>query len=512
MAGLTVPRRCLAAEQPVGLRRWFGMYRRFAFAVLLAACNGGASVPPSTRATPQAVPRSAEGPEGNAAATLPAPSDAAPPAAPPVLVGWRRSLAESKRLAELAHPAFDVPGGYGGIRAVIERSRAALAADIAALPDDSPDLPEAACTLAREYDLDRSIVEALLHRAIALVRRRANGDASKLYSSLRRSYLNVQPGARWRSPTLEWEGDDGIMGGFVLWDCSTPDIGTLRIRLADLYSSEERYPVDPFTKQPHPGKPTSKRSLRGAALAELNSLYQEVSAAREAAGAATVLELATAVFCEPRRRAAVCVDRMTASKRAVAAREGVLHASDPELASTLVLHARLIVGRRGRLVPKAEDTYRRVLAEATPGAEARLHAATDLNSLLRAAKAAAKAQELEATFIADLERPAGLHAWTWATLAGDWAEVTIAEGRPEAAVRILTAAVRGLLQPLATCPFPEGCDNRAFAISLLQQHAALDPVAAPALLQQVSEIERVQKEQRAQRASEVARGMSEARL
>ncbi|MBK7537475.1 MAG: hypothetical protein IPI49_19310 [Myxococcales bacterium] len=309
------------------------------------------------------------------------------------------------------------------------------------------------------------------------------------------------------SPKLEWEGEDGIMGGFVLWDCSAPDVGALRVRLADLYSSEERYPIDPFTKRPHPGKPTSKRSRRGSALAEIDSLYEEVAAARDETATATVVELAARIFCEPKRRAAVCVDRLTASQRAVAIRERFLHASDPELASTLVLHARLIVGSHGR---EAEATYRRVLAEATPGAEARLHAATDLSALLRAARASAAAQGLEASLIADLERPAGIDAWTWATLAGTWAEVASAEGRADAAAQILAAAARGILQPTPSCPFPEGCDNRAFAVDLLQRQAALDAVAAPALLQQASELERALKELRAQRASEVAHRMGAA--
>jgi hypothetical protein len=473
-----------------------------AVVAVLAACSSA-----RTPAAPAPTPARAEQATAAPATVAPAPlaEQPEPPQQQQQIPAWRVSLLHAEHLETLSHPAFDVRGGRPVIEAAIERTAAELAARIAALPDDSPDLPEAVCRLATKHSRDRGQLEVQLVRAIAAARGRANGQAAQLHGSLRRSYLAVQPGHEVQDGKLVQVLHDRTLSGAALEDCTTPDAGTLRVLLVGLYSDEERYPEDPFTGEPHPGTPTTKKSRPGSALAELDALYREITAATtDDPAVATLVELAAAVYCEPGARASVCAARLASSARAIAIRERALAADDPLLADTRILHAHLITARRPR---EAEAVYRRVLAQAAPGADARLHAAFDLNALLRARGDRAGALALEASFMADLERPAG-NTWTRATLAERWAEVASAEGRAADAARILAAAIRGLAHPRPSCPDFDGCDNRQFLMALLRQQAELDPDAAAALLQAAADHERVLGEQRAQRAAAVARMVS----
>jgi hypothetical protein len=467
------------------------MNRVIAVALVLAACSARKAPPPLREARPARTQPA----DAGSTALAEQPPAAAPP---PKLAPWRRSLAEVEHLELLRHPAFDVAGGREVIEPAYEKAAAELAAQIAALPDDATDLPEAACKLAAIASTDRAGIEAQLRRAVAAARAQANGQTESLYGSLRRSYLTLDGKHVLRGGTLLQESGDALRAGAAFADCSRPDAGALRVLLAELYLDEERYPTNPFTKETY--TPTRKKSQPGAALAELDALYRDLAAAApDHAGLASLLELAAIGYCD-KRRAAVCLGRLAASQRVLALRERALPADDPVLADTRVQHARLLAAGQPR---QAEAAYARVLADAAPGAEARLHAALDLRMMRHARRDRAGALALEATVIADLERPAGSQSWTWATLASTWAHLAGSEGRAADAARILAAAIRGLSRPNPLCPDSEPCGNRSFSTALLREQAALDPAAAPALLQQVAEIERSLAEQRAKHAAEV---------
>lgn len=438
-----------------------------------------------TRAAPSREEREVQTPPAPTAPSPSPPPSPAPPASvspspPPVSVTrtWRTALAEANRLDQLRHPGFQVENGYKSMTALAERADDELAALVGNLPDDSPELPEAACKLVPR-SRDRGLLENQLLRAITVARARAKGQVSELYGALRAQYLAVQPGTRWRSDKLERGGGDAIRGGAASYQCDTVDVGHLRILLVDLYFSEQNYPIDPFTRKPYPGTPTSKKTARHAAVSELDALHKEVVAAAPADPAvATILDLA-AIYCSstPKAKVAVCVDPSKLSHRVLAIREKALPSDDPVLADTRVVRARALLERKR--IAEAEAVLRRVLAEARPGAEARLHAAGDLIALHRERGDHAGVRSLEQSLIDDLARPGGPSVWTWPEVAMTAAAVAKFDGRPSDAALLLAAAVRGLSQPCGA-----GCDTRAARAGLLAAQAEVDPRAAPALTQE----------------------------
>ena len=410
----------------------------------------------------------------------PPPPVAVSPSPPPVPVPrtWRTTLAEANRLEQLRHPGFQVANGYASMTALAERADDELAALVGDLPDDSPELPEAACKLVPR-SRDRGHLEHQLLRAITVARARTNGQAPALYGALRAQYLAVQLGTRWREDRLERGGGEAIRGGAASYQCDAVDVGHLRLLLVDLYFDEQNYPIDPFTKKPYPGTPTSKKGARHAAVAALDGLYQEVVAAAPADPAvATILDLA-AIYCSstPRSKFAVCMDPAKRSNRVLAIREQALPSDDPVLADTRIVRARALLERKR--IAGAEAVLRRVLAEARPGAEARLHAAGDLIALHRERGDHAGVRSLEQTLIDDLARPGGRNAWTWTNVATTAAAIATFDGRPSDAASILAAAVRGLSLPCGA-----DCDTRADLAVLLAAQAEVDPRAAPALTQE----------------------------
>jgi hypothetical protein len=430
---------------------------------------------------------------------LPPPSPSAPPPPP-----WRAKLAELERLDKLMHPGFDVEGGYEAIKARVATANGEFAALIAALPDDAPDLPEAACVLTKHAE-DRGLMEAQLLRGIAAARRRASGLAQR-FGSLGAQYLSVEVGWKERDGRLEWWDSDLILGGIAFHTCTTPDEGHLRVLLADLYATERHYPKDPFTGAVYAGSPTSKRKSPSAALEEIDAMFREISAADpEAATLATLIDLASVAFCdEPKRQTRVCMPRLKASARALAIREHALPADDPMLADARVANARL-VAMTAHKPADAERALRRVLAEAARGSEARLHAALDLNALLRARGDLAGARALEPTLREDLAQPLGARTYTQSTIAETWAAVAHADGRDADAAAIIAAVIRGVTPPNPLCPDDEGCDNRNFQVGLLTAQASYDPAAAPVLRAQAAQLTRDLEQQRARRVDEVRR-------
>jgi hypothetical protein len=150
-------------------------------------------------------------PEPSPAASPPSPpidasTQAPPPPSPPPLPAWRATLAELERLGKLLHPAFDVPGGYKAIAALLATASGKLATLVAALPADAPDLAEAACQLSK-HGHDRGVVEAQLLRGIAAARRQAIEPAQR-YGSLRAQYLSVEMGWKIREGRLAQDDTD----------------------------------------------------------------------------------------------------------------------------------------------------------------------------------------------------------------------------------------------------------------------------------------------------------------
>jgi len=459
-----------------------------------------------TRAAPSREEREVQTPRApTAPSPSPPPSPAPPvpvsPSPPPVPVTrtWRTALADANRLEQLRHPGFQVANGYKSMTALAERADDELAALVGNLPDDSPELPEAACKLVPR-SRDRGHLENQLLRAIAVARARAKAQVPELYGALRAQYLAVQLGTRWRSDRLERGGGDAIRGGAASYQCDTVDVGHLRLLLVDLYFSEQNYPIDPFTKQPYPGTPTSKKTARHAAVNELDALHKEVVVAAPADTAvATILDLA-AIYCSstPKSKVAVCMDPSKRSDRVLAIREKALPSDDPVLADTRVVRARALLERKR--IAGAEAVLRRVLAEARPGAEARLHAAGDLIALHRERGDHAGVHSLELSLIDDLARPGGRSVWTWTEVATTAAAVAKSDGRPSDAASILAAAVRGLSQPCGA-----DCDTRAALAGLLAAQAEVDPRAAPALTQESTRLKAELDGEYARQVDEVRR-------
>jgi hypothetical protein len=409
-----------------------------------------------------------------------APVDAAPaivPDAAPAVVGWRVALAEAEHVVDVMHEGFEFPDGFKRLDAMHVRFDTALGLEIAKLPDAAPDLPEAACKL-EQRSADRGNLEAQLLRAVAVARRRAAGNVDQLYGSLRTSYLSLQPAYEWRGGKLVADIGDAILGGAASYSCATPDVGHLRAMLAELYSYEERHPIDPFTKQPYPGTPTSKHLVPDRAAKEPDELYREIVAAAPGdAAIASVIELA-AIECNERSRVPVCADRAQVVDRALAIRARSLPASDPSLGDTRVERARKLIASKH---PKqAEAELRRVLAETQRGAAARVQAAVDLSALVHDARA------LEPALIEDLAHPSTSDAWLWSELGMAAAELANADQRPADAVRILIAARQGVV-PVPGCT-RDACDARGFELPLIERQAVLDPAAAPALAAEAATI------------------------
>jgi hypothetical protein len=437
-------------------------------------------------------------PPPRAPAVVIAPDAAAPaiappaPEAPPPLAGWRAALAEAQHVADVMHEGFELPNGFKRLDAMHERLDTELGLQIAKLPDDSPDLPEAACKL-QQRSADRGNLEAQLLRAVAVARKRAAGSVDLLYGSLRTSYLSLQPAHVWRGDKLVDDVGDAILGGAASYSCATPDVGHLRAMLADVYSNEERYPIDPFTQKPYPGTPT-KHLEHDRAAKELDELYKEiVTAAPDDAAVASVLELA-AIECRDRSHVPVCADRAHVIDRALAIRARALSASDPSLGETRVEHARELIASKHPT--EAEAELRRVLAETQRGAGARVQAAVDLIVLVHGARA------IEPALIEDLAHPSTPDTWLWSELGVAAAELANADHRPTDAVRILVAARQGLI-PVPDCTI-DACDARGFELPLIERQAVLDPAAAPALAREKATIE-------AQLAAMHARQLADAR-
>ncbi|MEO8701278.1 MAG: hypothetical protein ABI867_14615 [Kofleriaceae bacterium] len=448
--------------------------------VLVVACSHGApevvttTTPPPT--SPVAVVTTAE----------PTP----PPPVPVKLAAWRTALAEAEHLAQLQHPAFDVPGGVRAIEGIVATANAALVAEVAQLPDASPDLAEAVCRAADKMP-DRGVRETQLVRAIA---------AARGYESLHGLYLSVEVGYDWRSTKLVRHEGDGTLSGIALASCDRPDAGHLRMLLADLYSGEQNYPNNPFTGEVYKGTHTTQRGKRGGALRVLEALYRDVTAAADEAATATVLEFAWA-HCDGKVRAPICLERGALSRRALALREHALPAGSEALAETRILHARLT--KRD-----AEAAYRRVLADVPSGTAVRLYAELDLYALLRARKDVAGARAVEATFLVDLAKPAGIHTWAWATIAETWAEAIAADGRGADAAAVIGAAIVGLALPNPLCPDFEGCSNREYVKGLLEKQADYDANAAPKLRERARVLGNELGTIRTARADEVRRRMA----
>jgi len=429
------------------------------------------------------------------------PPDAAPRS-------WRTKRDELAHLEEIHHPAFDVPGGINAITARIDAVTRELATEIAALPDDSPDLPEAACL----FSGTRRATETQLRRALAVATRRAHGSVDALFGSLRAQHLAVEADWKTNGKRLDYEARDLLLRGRAHLPspdtCKTVDAGDLRLLLADLYSSEEHYPKkDPFTGDRLDAEPTTKRGQHSPALAEIEALYRElVAAAPEDAAVASVIEIASVAYCpDAKLKATVCMSRPAATARALAIRERALPAYDPVVADTRVAHARLIARAHSA---EAEAQLRRVLAEAAPGAPARLHAALDLAGMAGARGNAATARSLEPGLVEDLAHIAGEHTWDWTTVAETWAELAHAQNRDATAAAIIAAAIRGITAPNPQCVDDEGCDNRNFILGLIDKQAAYDATAAPALRERAERLRRELEALRARRADEVRQLMS----
>lgn len=429
-----------------------------------------------------------------------APADVAAPAiappapdAPPPLAGWRAALAEAQHVADVMHEGFELPNGFKRLDAMHVRLDTELGLQIAKLPDDSPDLPEAACKL-QQRSADRGNLEAQLLRAVAVARKRAAGSVDLLYGSLRTTYLSLQPAHEWRGDKLVDDVGDAILGGAASYSCATPDVGHLRAMLAEVYSNEERYPIDPFTQKPYPGTPMTKHLVHDRAAKELDELYKEIVAvAPDDAAVASVLELA-AIECGDRSHVPVCADRAHVIDSALAIRARALPASDPSLGETRVEHARKLIASKH--ATEAEAELRRVLAETQRGAGARAQAAVDLIALVHGARA------IEPALIEDLAHPSTPDAWLWSELGIAAAELANADHRPTDAVRILVAARQGLI-PVPGCTI-DACDARGFELPLIERQAVLDPAAAPALAREKATIE-------AQLAAMHARQLADAR-
>jgi hypothetical protein len=429
-----------------------------------------------------------------------------PPPPPPPLAAWRAKLAEVEHLGQVRHPAFDVAGGYDAITAVLAKATDELAALVAALPDDALDLPEAACRLTPHTN-DRGVLEAQLRRGIAAVHRRAT-DLTQRYGSLRAQYLSVQVSWLDRGDKLEAMDSDLLMGGAAYYACTTPDEGHLRVLLADVYAMERHYPKDPFTGKAYAGRPTTKRKVPRAAIEELDAMYREISAAApDDVALATLVDLASVAFCDvPGANSPLCLPRLKASARALAIRAHALPAGDPVLADARVAHARLVARASHKSArADAEQELRKVLAEATPGTEARLHAALDLNGMLRARHDLAGARALEPGLRDDLARPAGTHTYEWSTIAEAWAAAAHFDGRDADAAAIIAAAIRGVTPPNPECHDDDACDTRGFQVGLLGKQAAYDPGAAPALRAQAAQLTRDLTQLRARHSDEVRR-------
>lgn len=456
-----------------------------------------------TRTAPRGEEREVQTPGAPAAPSPSPPSSPAPPvsvAPAPPPVTWRTALAEANRLEQLRHPGFQVENGYKSMTALAERADDELAVLVGNLPDDSPELPEAACKLVPR-SRDRGHLENQLLRAITVARARAKGQFAELYGALRAQYLAVQVGTRWRSDRLERGEGDAIRGGAASYQCDTVDVGHLRLLLVDLYFSEQSYPIDPFTKQPYPGTPTSKKTARHAAVSELDALHKEVVVAAPTDPAvATILDLA-AIYCSstPKSKVTVCLDPTKLPDRVLAIREKALPSDAPVLADTRVVRARALLERKR--VAEAEAVLRRVLAEARPGAEARLHAAGDLIALHRERGDHVGVRSLEQALIDDLARPDGHSVWPEVAMTA--AAVAKYDGRPSDAALILAAAVRGLRsQPC------RGCDTRAALAGILAAQAEVDPRAAPALTQESTRLKAEIDGEYAQQVEEVRRILS----
>jgi hypothetical protein len=212
-----------------------------------------------------------------------------------------------------------------------------------------------------------------------------------------------------------------------------------------------------------------------AAAVELDALYREVAAAAPTDPAvATLLELAE-FYCVKPSPVAICRDR-SRNDHVLAIRERALRSDDPILADTRLVNARRLFERKRDAT--GEAMLRRVLAEAEPGAEARVHAAIDLIASLRGRGDREGARGVEALLIADLRQAAGRRAWMWTELATTAAELAKADGRAGDAARIYAAAVSGIGLPCG----PD-CDNRQYLVGLLARQAEVDAAAATTLAQ-----------------------------
>ncbi|HET7502521.1 MAG TPA: hypothetical protein VFK02_15985 [Kofleriaceae bacterium] len=476
-------------------------------AAVLAGCGSDDATTGPATGGPQ--PPTARAPATRSRRPAPLPTNRAPSSGPAALEPsspWRAQLAEVDRLEQLRHPAFDVPGGYQAITERHEQALAELTRRIAALPDDAPDLPEAACLLAR-HTPDRGMSEAQLRRGIAVAHRRAAAPAQR-FGSLRAQYLALP--VDWRGPDGRLTRDDVdlILGGPAHHACATPDEGHLRLLLADLYETEYHYPRDPFTGQAYPGRPTSQRGSSRAASDELEAMYGELAATSpDDLALATLIDVASVAFCQPPRpRLRVCMPRLAASARVLAIRARALPVSDPLLADARIAYARLLVRTgRGSALRDAEQALRRVLAQAELGSEPRLHAALDLRGILRARGDTDGARALEPGLREDLARPAGPDADARSTIAGLWAAAARVDGRDADAAALLDAAITGLETPGPACADSGACDHRGFIAALLDQQADHDPGAAPALRQRSMQIKRELAQERARAADEVRR-------
>ena len=474
---------------------------RLLLAVVVTSTSCGKET--STRPAPVVAPSH----RADAHIAVAPPVDAAPPPAPT----WRTKRDELAALTRIEHPSFDVPGGIRAITARIDAANRELATQIAALPDDAPDLPEAACYFVGT----RRATETQLRRALAAATRMAGGNFDALYGSLRAQHLAVEPEWSLKGTRLEHEEQDLLLTGRAHLPapdtCKHVDAGDLRLQLAELYSSEEHYPnKDPYTGERLDGEPTTMRGKPSPALAEIEALYRALVAAAPADTAvASIVEIASVYFCDRAKlKASVCMSRPAATARALAIRERALPASDPVLADTRVAHARLVARTKtAKATKEAEAQLRRVLAEAAPGAAARLYAALDLAGSALARGDTATARALEPGLRADLARTAGVHTWDWATVAETWADLAHGEKRDADAAAILDAAIRGVTPPNPGCVDDEGCDNRNFIVGLLDKQATYDPAAAPKLRERAATLHRELETLRGQRADEVQRLM-----
>jgi hypothetical protein len=409
----------------------------------------------------------------------PGDGEVATPASTADTPAWRRAFGDLEELSRIQMGASTVQD-LGRLMELQQAAGLELLARVAELPDDSPDLAEAACQLGTSsWGTPRRALETELRRGIAASRAAATDDVAKRFGALRAYYLSIEPGASFRGDVLEVRAGAWAIGGGAGQSprrCAIADEGHLRLQLVELYDSEARHPVDPYTNKPFPGEPTTQRHQRSAALRELDALYRDLVAIEPAdAALATVLDVASLHCPDARIKAAVCATPAALARRALTIREGALPPDADALAASRVVHARLLRERRtaARRDDEPERQLRRVLTDARAGTSTRLHAALDLLVVLGAGDPT-RAREVEASLIADLAMPSNDDPWTWSEIARAAAALAAASGRGEDAARLLEAGLQGVAR--------RSPDQRpGWELGLLDQLAAVDPARAEAV-------------------------------